>query len=238
MSTITPSCHSPGGLVSAFLQVKTTTSSSSMYKQPSFMTVYELLDIFFRNASSTPCYRWTGNIPRPAKLCRSRDHVHILWADCHGTQIPEVPVVEEVPHNHPAGMSNGFLYLFLLFFTKTWVKLWHYKSTTIFFICFVDSVCYGDQPHLPVFLHKGLPIPVPNLRLHHRPVRADFLVSLPQLLVPCLHQGQETAKGPSGSDMVAPHQRRHEWKCQSWQGWVMQQLLRGLGLSKIRKLLW
>lgn len=50
-----------------------------------------------------------------------------------------------------------------------------------------DPVCYGDHPHLPVFLHEGLPLPVPHLHLHHWPVRPDFPVPLPQLLVPRLH---------------------------------------------------
>lgn len=85
-----------------------------------------------------------------------------------------------------------------------------------------DTVCYGDQPHLPVFLHFGLLLPVPDLHLHHRPVRPDFPVPFPQLLVPRLHQGKAAAQSAAGADVGTPHQRRHEWERLSGEGWVTQ----------------
>lgn len=50
-----------------------------------------------------------GDISRPAQLHRPRCHVHVLRPDCSGPQIPEVPVVEEVPDDHSAGMLFTFL---------------------------------------------------------------------------------------------------------------------------------
>lgn len=51
---------------------------------------------------------------------------------------------------------------------------------TFFVFCFVpDPVYDGDHPHLPVFLHKGLPLWVPHLPLHRRPLRFDLPLPLP-----------------------------------------------------------
>lgn len=47
--------------------------------------------------------RWYGDVPRPSELRGPCLHVHLLRPDCHGPQLPEVPVVEEVPHHHSAG---------------------------------------------------------------------------------------------------------------------------------------
>lgn len=64
------------------------------------------------------------------------------------------------------------------------------------------SVCDGDRPHRPVFLHEGLPLPVPSISLRHWFVWADIPGSFPQLLLPCLHQGQEVAQSPSERSML------------------------------------
>lgn len=47
--------------------------------------------------------RWSGNFPRPAELHRPCHYVLLLRSFCHGTRLPEVPVVEKVHDHHPAG---------------------------------------------------------------------------------------------------------------------------------------
>lgn len=64
-------------------------------------------DTFWSHFSCIPKFRWSGYIPRLAQLCRPCYHVLILWPDGNGPQLPEVPVVEEIPHYHSAGMLSS-----------------------------------------------------------------------------------------------------------------------------------
>ncbi|XP_064828057.1 uncharacterized protein LOC135544400 isoform X2 [Oncorhynchus masou masou] len=46
--------------------------------------------------------RWPGDIPCPVELCGPCHHVLLLRLVCPGPRLPEVPLVEEVPHHHSA----------------------------------------------------------------------------------------------------------------------------------------
>lgn len=179
MSIITPSWPSPGGLVFVLLQVGLCSclfiivfSWMTEYYLTPFLTHFPFQVVW---EHSMPC------LTVSSMLSCIHITVWLQWA----------PATRSTCGGRNTSLQfswyvsiDGFFFLPFFFFT------------VLNFACFCYSpapVCYGNQPHLPVFLHEGVPIPVPHLHLHRRLVRPDFLVPLPQLLVPCLHQRQEAA---------------------------------------------
>ncbi len=194
MSTITQSCPSPGGSEFDLRQVWffscpfSTFSHDVTWISWPFVTNYSWPAPYFQVVWEPSTPFWTVS----SMLSCTRTTVWLPWAPtirstCGGRNISQ-------PFSWYVKLPAArLLFMFWKSLNKApWWKLVIGIDPSLL-CCSPDPVCYGDHPHLPVFLHEGLPLPVPHLHLHHRLVRPDFPVPLPQLLVPRLHQGQEAA---------------------------------------------
>ena len=66
--------------------------------------------------------RWPLDLFRFAQHFRPHCHVLLLHGGCHGSSIPKVHLVEEVPHRFPDG-TNAFSFLFLP--SVSFLMIWH-----------------------------------------------------------------------------------------------------------------